>query len=419
MYPPEQTKQSPDVDGSRSAFELTRTTLLADVLPQGGLPGGFSNEGDAIARLLSKVPSALCEELADDWNNHRGEVWKKSAISAGIGLGSAILLARSPVLVKGVMTIMGIGAAASTTVFGSRFVLSAWNADKEQERELLATSTSKTIARVGAELIETTPGFLAGTGSGIFLTSRVAALEAIALKVRHGVDFRARSLVPESLHYVGSDVRTVCGVGRGKGTFDLLRATEEVAQYNPWRGIEEGRFFKTGNGKIKFGSTLPGTTDELIMGRRADHMIHTHADKVLPTSGDFNSVRGTGIVSVPKHGVTTFFEGTSLEAENALALGRAGKLAEAEQALQALHQRTFSSLVIDRTKQLALKVDAKWSPTSGLEPVAVRPVDFSQATQHLRSWNGRTLRLSELSTSSDALLKPGMTELMQRVLQAR
>ncbi|MBY0552622.1 MAG: hypothetical protein K2W95_35395 [Candidatus Obscuribacterales bacterium] len=393
--------------------------LLADVVPQGGLRRNLLNEANVVGDLLARVPGSIGTELADDWNNHRGELLTKTAISAGIGLGTAVLLSRSPVLAKGITGLLGLSAAIGGTAYTGRLLGKAWNADSQEQREDLVASAAKDLGRVGAELIETTPGFIGGTVGGLALTNRIAALEAISLRVREGVDFRVRTMVPERLHYIGPDARTVSGVGNGKGTIDLLRATEEIAARNPWRGVEEGRFFKVGDGKVKFSSTLSGTTDEVVMGRRAEHMFHTHCDKLLPTSGDFNSIRGTGVISVPKYGITTFFEGTSLEAEHALALRSAGRLAEAEQAVAALHGRTFTSLVVDRSRELAVKVTTKWNPASGLEPVAIKPVDFTQATQTLRTWNGKTLSLSELGASNEALLKPGMTDLLKAILQNR
>lgn len=408
---------------------LTRTALLADLAlgrpatldsteqsTSGGLLKGLSNETDTLTRLLPKVPGSVGEALADDWTNRRQDVWKKVAISTGLGLGAAILLSRSPALARYLMSVAGVTAGVGATGCAGSFLISAWSADTAVERELLAAGGAKALGRVGAELIETTPGLVAGTAGGIFLTSRVAALESIAMRVRHSVDFRARRLLPERMHYIGTDVRTVTGVARPNGTFDLLQATDEVVALNPWRGVEEGRFFKPGKSSIKFGATMPGTADEVIMGQRADHMIHTHADRLLPTSGDFNSIRGTGIVSVPESGITTFFEGTGIEAENVVALRRSGKLLESRQALDALQQRSFRSLVLDQEKQLALRVDTKWNSFTGMDPVVVTPVDYSQAVRQLRTWNGKGLALSELAPSAHAVLKPGMTDLMRRVL---
>lgn len=396
-----------------------RAALLADVVPQGGLRQNLLNEAHVVGDLLAKIPGSIGTELADDWNNHRGDLLKKTAISAGIGLGTAVLMARSPVLAKGVTGLLGLSAAIGGTGYTGRLLYRAWDADSAAQRENLVSSAAKDLGRVGAELIETTPGFVGGTFGGLALTNRIAALEAISLRVREGVDFRLRSMVPERLHYIGPDVRTVSGVSTGKGTLDLLRATEEIASRNPWRGVEEGRFFQVGDGKVKFSSTLCGTADEVVMGRRAEHMFHTHSDRLLPTSGDFNSIRGTGVISVPKYGITTFFEGTSLEAEQALALRSAGRLAEAEQAIAGLHNRPFTSLVVDQSRQLAVKVTTKWNPASGLEPVTIKPVDFTQAAQTLRTWNGKTLSLSELTASKEALLKPGMTDLIKVILEHR
>lgn len=409
---------------TKSASELqVNAALLADALPADGfsqrLRQGLSNEINVISDLMLQLPSSVGSSLADDWSNHRSDLLTKTAVSAGIGLGTAVLMARSPVLAKSFTAVLGLGAAVGATTYSAGFLGSAWNADTSVERERLAAGASKSLGRFGADLIETTPGFIGGTWAGLSLTNRIAALESVSLRVRESVDFRLRCVVPEKLHYIGPDVRTVSGVSHGKGV-DLLRTAEEIAKTNPWRGVEEGRFFKlNGKGEVKFSSTLGGTTDEVIMGRRAEHMFHTHKDKLLPTSGDFNSVRGTGVISVPERGITTFFEGTSLEAERVLALRAAGKLAEAEQAVASLHGKTFTSLVVDPAKELAVKVSTRWNPASGLEPVAVRPVGFAEAAQHLRTWDGKTLRLSELSASPEALMKPGMTDLMKIILEKR
>lgn len=408
-----------ETETAPSCSALTRSKFLSEVLYEESSKGGLGNQIDVLSRLVPKLPGAICHSLEDDWSNHQSALWGKLAISTAVGLGSAVLLSRSPALVKSVMGLMGVTAAMGGTVATGSFLHSAWNADTERDRELLAARTSHTLGGLAADMIETTPAFLAGTGGGVFLTSRLSALENLALRVRHVADFRVRPLMPEALHYVGADVKTVAGIGRSNGTLDLLAATEKIAKSNPWIGIEEGRLFKAAPGKIKFGSALPGTADDVVMGRRAEHMMHTHAEKLLPTSGDFNSVRGTGVISVPKYGITTFYEGTSAEAEKVLALRRAGRLQEAEQSMKALQERSFSSLVVDRTRSLALKVETRWNGITGLEPVSVKPVDFVQAVEHLRNWNGRTLRLAELASSQEALLKPGMTDLMQRVVQKR
>jgi hypothetical protein len=395
------------------AASLKNAELLSP--SEGGLNKSLSNIAAVYAKVLPEIPAAIGHEIKTDIQDKPGATALRFAESAVIGFGTAVLLAKSPVLCKTLLSGVGIGSSAVMLGSGALFTRDAMYANTKFEQDKLAQSAINSSAKLGAAFIESTPAILLGASGGTMLTSRVAALDAIASSTRNSVEYKTRAIVPEGLHYVGLDAKTFKNIGSA-GELNLYSASEEMLARTPWRGVEEGRFFKVASeNSIKISERLPGERLEVVMGRRGQQMFHTHESEILPSSGDFTSVYGTGVVGVPKQGILTFYEGVGKEAQNAVTLLKAKDSETATAAIEALQRRTYSSVVVEPSKELALRVDMRWDALENrMAAHEVSPLNFADTVKKLSKWNGH-FAPSAIESSPEELLKPGMRELISKI----
>ena len=421
-----------EIDKNQGGSELSAISLTS-LVPAGSpnaellannenrLTKSVSNLAGVYSNLFPELPSALAAQLKTDLQNP-GSTALKLAESAAIGFGTAVLLAKSPVLAKTLLAGAGISASALMLGGTMRFSAEAMSANTPDEQARLGISGAQTVGRLTAELLETAPAMAAGAVGGFKLVDKVPTLASLSAKVRDLGELPARRLVPEGFHYLSTDAGTAFMSRRAAGApavaaeFDILQAAKEMTQRTPWKGIEEGRFFKTaGNDAIKMSARLPGNPDEVMMGRRAQQMFHTHEKALLPTSSDFNSVYGTGVIGVPERGIITFYEGTGREAQRLSALMKTNKTPETALAVREMLDRDFRSLVVDPAKELAVRVDMRWSPAENrMRLNSIQPLDYSATVNKLSKWNGK-LNIESMQTASEALLKPGMTDLLRKI----
>ncbi|MBX9723979.1 MAG: hypothetical protein K2X81_21415, partial [Candidatus Obscuribacterales bacterium] len=396
----------------RSAH-LKNAELLSS--SESGIAKKLSNIASVYSQVLPEIPSAIGQQLKHDIQEKPAATALRLAESAAIGFGTAVLLAKSPVLCKTLLTGAGIGSTAMMLGSGAIYTKDAMFANSKFEQEKLAQSGIQSSAKLSAALIENTPALLLGASGGAMLTSRVAALDTIASSTRNLAEYKIRGVVPEGLHYVGLDAKTLKNVG-GAGELNLYNASEEMLARTPWRGVEEGRFFKVASeNSIKISERLPGERLEVVMGRRSQQMFHTHESEILPSSGDFTSVYGTGVVGVPKQGTLTFYEGVGKEAQEAAALLKGSHSEYATAAIEALQRRTYTTVVVEPSKQLAMRVDMRWDALENrMAAHEVSPLSFADTVKKLSKWDGHFVP-GAIESSPEALLKPGMKELISKI----
>lgn len=413
---------------SGSRQELLPLSLESRLLrtERSGLTGGLSKLSEVMGGTLSAFPDAFKSRLAHDFSADAGSTATKMLESAALGLGSAALLARYPVFAKTALAGAGTLAGGYLSYQALNFAARAYSSSSEQERLLLAGSGSKSLAAFSADLIETSPAFIGGISAGTRLSKGIAPGRLPTGGLLESAEIKLRQKLPEGFHYIDLDAKGLKLPGAAEGRVDLLAAGKEMMKLSPWRGIEEGRFFKlrstgakssTGQPErhVQMSARLPGKEHEVIMGRRSENLFHTHKESVLPTSSDFNSVFGTGIVAVPEKGLLTFYEGTGKEAQTIVRALKQGKVGEAASLGQALGSREFRSLVLDTEKELAASVALKWHPESNsLLPSSVKPLAFEEGIKNLSNWRGQ-LNIESLKPSTEALLKPGMTEFLRQI----
>ncbi len=379
-----------------------------------GIKAGLSNIASVYMQTFAAAPGEFANSLSSDFK--KPETALKVLESTAIGFGTAVLLAKSPVFAKSLLTLGGLGAGTAALGSSLNFSAKAYYANNASEQSALVQTGSKTLGKLSADLLETSPALLAGAYGGLRLTNKFSSLSSISESVKNVAELPARRLAPEGLHYLSTDAQTLKIGSTGEGA-NLFQAAQEMVSKTPWRGLEEGRFFKlkSATPEIKLSARLPGNESEVYMGKRAEQLFHTHENHLLPTSGDFNTVYKTGVIGVPKEGIITFYEGTGRQAEAILKLQKSGKLAEFSQAAEALEQQTFKSVVFDPQKQLSVRVDLRWnSQQNGMMPVSIKPLDYAESVKKLSKWKGE-LNIDALPAASEALLKPGMTDLIRRI----
>ena len=80
---------------------------------------------------------------------------------------------------------------------------------------------------------------------------------------------------------------------------------------------------------------------------------------------------------------------------------------------QAKHQPAHNN---DPGKKLSVRVDLRWSAENNrLEPSSIKALDYRDTVNNLSKWNGR-LNIGAIESSADALLQPGMTDLLRKLV---
>lgn len=410
-----QNEKADPAEDRLSLLALTANTKSSELLDSKiSNNSALSRMGSVYADTLSQVPGKLFSTISGDLQNDATGTALKVGIAGGIGLGSAILLARSPVAAKTILSGLGFASgivAADSTI---RFSVDAASAKTDLARRHLSDAGSSSLARLGADLIETAPAMVAGARLGLRISPKFDSLNRLANSVQTQVEFPLRQVVPEKLHFAGSDTRTITAANSESGV-NLFRAAEDLAKSTPWRGVEDARILKISGNDVRASARLPGRQHETFLGSRKDMAFHTHESELLPTSGDFLSVRKGGIVSVQKEGLLVFHEGKAAQAEEILQLSKTGS----KRAADALHLRlesdTMATLIVDPKKELAVGVNLRWSGAENrMMVVDAKPVNYGDAVNNLSRFSGR-LNIEALESPTRLLTKPGMPQLLQKI----
>lgn len=359
---------------------------------------GLKNELSVVSGTLSQTPGEFAAKLSEDFSENGLATAQKLIGSLAFGVGTGVLLSRSPVLTKAGLGALGIYGAYEIGSYNLGLLKSAWSASSDLERRQLINMHSKIIGTQAANLFETAPALVGGFAAGSMLTGRSSVLENLALNVRTKVDFPVRKIVPESMHYLGFDSHRL-KVAAADGSIDLFRASDEMAKLTPWRGVEEARLFKLGrDGNLKLSEALPGTARETVLGRRSVNTFHTHERSVLPTSSDYHSTKGIGIISTPSQNTLTFFEGTGLQADRLLSLVKSGDRAAASALETSLHKSPYVSVLVNREAEAAVRITKIWNPQKGFEISSLEPLNFGQVSSILaKRQPGQGLGLNALA----------------------
>lgn len=399
-----------------SLLELSQSNqktadLLDTTLP---VTSSLSRLNTVYADTLRQVPGKVFSTIADDFTNNTGSTAIKLGIAGGIGLASAVLLARSPVAAKTLLSGIGIASTAVAAESTLSFSADAMSAETLLAQKALADRGSSSIARLGADLLETAPAMMAGVKLGLRISPKFESLNSLANAVQNKVEFPLRTVVPEKLHYLGPDSKTVASVNSERG-LNLFGAAEDIAKATPWRGIEDARILKVQGANLKASARLPGSQHETFIGSRKDLAFHTHESELLPSSADFLSVRKAGIVSVPKEGILVFHEGKAAQADEILKLRKTGNTVAAEALAADLESNTMATLILDPKKELAVGVNLRWSGAENrMIPVNAKPVNYAEAVNNLSKFTGR-LNIDALNSPTYLLTKPGMSSLLHRI----
>ncbi|MBX9688066.1 MAG: hypothetical protein K2X27_15270, partial [Candidatus Obscuribacterales bacterium] len=138
---------------------------------------GLHNLAAVFGGLIPEIPAAISKQIKDDFKHESSATFLKLAESAALGFGSAVLLARSPVLAKTILAAGGLGGTYYILNGSARFAGDAYLANTAQEQNALINSGKLSIGKVGANLLETSPALLLGSAGGYSLSSRLGKLD--------------------------------------------------------------------------------------------------------------------------------------------------------------------------------------------------------------------------------------------------
>lgn len=352
------------------------------------LAKGFSNEISVIAKTAEEAPGAIWHDLADDWQNHRGKMVGNVAVSAGLGLGADVLLARSPMLDMA----LGVGFVAYGVAKAlpgvSNFLGQAWNASSSSQQDAVVKSATNTLGRFGADAAESSAGFLGGGLLGGALV-RYTPAENISLGFSRTVESRVRQILPESWSYRGpGTIKLGSKIMRPDGTVDLLGVADKANV--PFRSVETARSLDLDTGRIS--RSMPGkpTSVNLIYPDAEGRVLfHTHAPGAGAEPGipDILSTNGLGIIRSGNS--TSVYSGMAPELRSNFA--QTGSLEQA----YAMTKPRLQTLVLDNASKSAKVIDQFVDTSRPLSnPGWMQPretsVDYGAARQFLKNVDPRT-----------------------------
>jgi len=348
----------------------------------------LENELSVTGKVIAGAPSAIWNEISNDWQNDKGKLAERGLISAGIGFAATVALRRSPVVAgligTGLLAVQGIrGLVATGQLFGD-----AWDANTAAERDAVAKSADAGIGKEGALWAETLPGMIAGGGLAKYAANRSALLESIGTKFTIGAEFPARKLpgMERLMYRAPGSFALPEDIVAADGRVDALKLSDILAEKTPWKGVEAARSVNISDAAVsqmRATTALPGTAEDVNLGfydKPGRILFHTHepAWGPRPSKFDIESTDSLGIIQSGEK--TAFYSGHLRQ------LISSGD-----------RNPPLRALILDKGQQRAFVVDSLLKNDAWTDAVP-KYVDYSKATEMLKG-----LDLSKVSESIGSL----------------
>jgi len=368
----------------------------------------LENEASVVGRSLAAAPSALWDEVSNDWNHDRRNLLARSGVSLAIGAGLGVVLSRSPLIGGGVV-------AAGTLYYGLKMASGitsvlgrAWDADTDSARQLLVSEASHKLGREAATVLETAPTVALGGGAGVWASRRVSALDRLAFKVTEAAEFPVRAGVPEKLHWIGPGTENLPKtLLKPDGNLDILQLSEMLAKRHPWGRVEVSRSVRLAD--MKASRPAPGTPFETELGfvDRPGHVVfHSHPPALRrgetvvsgarPSIADLAATMDVGIIQ--SGDLTTIYQGAAREFS----------------ASTDAFTPTLRSVILDRKNQLAVELESRWMPElRDYQPAVARPLSYEDTLKVLSNWDRWWKSIEDIPTDVSTLASPAATRLLK------
>lgn len=402
----------------------------------GGLVNGLKNEASVFGKVVTDVPGAVWDEIRNDWNNHRGKLAAKEGISLAVGVGTGLALARAPFLMKTVLGAVFAYQGYEVASSAGSVIGRAWNAKTDASRRALANEAINGLSKAGADILETTPAFIAGGGAGLAASGEFAGPRRLAVAVQEhvndplkygiqssGIRFSsaAGELMPTTIRerfaWIGPGTKQLpTSLISAEGKINLLETTRLMADMHPTQDaatLGRSRFFSPPSANeqwasirlpdMKVSRTYYGNDLGVKMpfaDREGRVMFHTHPTEGMsatypvagarPSVPDLQSTADLGIIQSGP--LTTIYQGASREYL-------------ASQLQQTSFRPTLRALIFDREQKLAAEL-ATTATADGksFEAAIVRPLDYARTEEMLSAWDVKTSNISDIPTDYNAML---------------
>lgn len=357
------------------------------------------NELNLAGAVVTDTPGKFVNALSDDWENHKGTLARRGVMSLGIGLGSGILMARSPALAKVGLGALGIYQVGRFSMAARTSLADAWNARSQTQLSLIACRATTALGHESALMVETLPGVIAGGAGGMALGRRVRMLSQISGRVADRVAFLGPGVDRLPSHLLSQE-----------GKLNAIELSEILASKHPWQGAEIGRSIDVRN--LLAGRSTRGTAasvDISFSNRPGRLQFHTHSPHARldgrtlvnskPSAMDLAETAEVGIIQSGQR--TTLYMGATREVAAQQAAGEA--LAP-----------TLRAIVLDSQNKVAVQLETVFNSATGTyKPTIPRPLHYGEALKTLRNWDGTWQGISSISTDNAALSQEGMIELLK------
>ncbi len=349
--------------------------------PDNSPPDGnssFENVAKVTARTLSQTPSAFYDEISRDIREHPADVLTRGAAGVAIGAVGTVLLKNQKVaLVAAVAGIGWQGYEAATSLSG--FVKKAANADTDNAREHLASTSAHNLGRSLTNFAETAPGMAIGG----YAASRAFGAPPIYNRIGKAVDEKIILPVKDRVAFVGPGserlpLSLVSKDVQGKATVDVLELSRIMGEKHPWKGVETGSTLDLSS--LKLSRAVAGTKEELKWlpgSTKADKIpFHIHGPEAgvgaRPSLSDLLATRGLGIVKQGDQ--VAFYAG---QFEQLSMMKNAGKLE--------FFQPNMRSVVVDHASQTARSLTGSYDRVLGWQMNESRHLDYQGTLKALRA----------------------------------
>jgi hypothetical protein len=250
----------------------------------------IENEVNVAGRVAMAAPSAMLDEVQNDWNHNNSKLVTTTLESAAIGFATGFAFKSAPAAaILATSVLAGIGFISKTApMFGN-----AWNANSDAQRDSLVNKYSTDFGQTGATMLEAMPGFMLGGTAASISLARSEALSNFAYKnITKPIEFP----IQERLAFRGRGSTLLPEGTINAGSVDALKLSETLA---PRSGVEMARSLDLQTGKASriFVGDANGVTPK-FEDRSGRVLIHTHPLETGPRPGlyDVKAAQDLGII---------------------------------------------------------------------------------------------------------------------------
>lgn len=323
-------------------------------------------------RAIAGAPRATIEHVIDDIQHKPVDVLARAGAAFAVGAIGTVMMKNPKMAAAFAAPFIGVELAKTTVATGT-YINEAGRAKGQDAEDRMAQVGRDALGRSGANLIESTPGVIAG---GVF-ASRFAGTPQIYTRIGDKISQNVLLPVKDRAAFIGpgsEKLASSLSVGESRLNVDALGRL--LSSKHDYKGLEVGRTLDISS--MRLSRTIKGTADDigyLPASVKPDKIpFHVHGPDapvgVRPSLSDLSATNNLGII---KQGdKMAFYVGNSNEYA---AMARTGTSQHFSPELR--------SIIIDNKAREAVRLTGQFSPGQGLTSTSAQRLDFDKTIQTL------------------------------------